>query len=644
MDSGKYVIIKDKKLNLVDLGLDNIYIIQRHSECICEKKYMFSKTDLMAELKQIKKKYVQVKTELNKFKKTEELNLQNKKREEFYDVIININSIVGLKKGWEIKMNEKGLEKYNAYKNKELMSIGVIGNRNKGKSFLLSKISKISLITGESISTEGLSIKYPDTIIFKNRNFILLDSAGLENPVMEDFNQNDNIEKKENKQKAGENIQPPNNNIINDNKENEIKNIIDNKEEKENEINNNNIIDNKEEKDNEINNNNIIDNKAEENENNKEKKNKLKDIEEQANKEFIERARDRIVTELFLQNFIISYSDILILVVGMLTYSEQLLISKIKQEIKNNEKDRKFFIIVHNLKTFTEVEQVEDYIKNRLLKSSTLNLSKKQIINFDYFDYGKEQNENENNNIFKGPFFEIVHCDNGRQIDVYHLILANDDSKAGHIFNKFTYQFIENFYNNITKIEIFDVFQKVKENFIKISPKFITNKISEKYFDTNEEIINNKIMKLNLEKEEKINIKECYKNELGITFFKSNDFIPKYNYFLDKNTLEIRLEAPGNVEKDFKVSWSIEKEYTIIKIKGKKDKDAKPENPDDNKFCNREFGDFELNIPLKTEDYQISKAEPKKGFPTVKKGVVIIQYDIEIQGKEVSIEEKYEDI
>ena len=61
LDSGKYVIIKDKKLNLVDLGLDNIYIIQRHSECICEKKYMFSKTDLMAELKQIKKNMCKLK-------------------------------------------------------------------------------------------------------------------------------------------------------------------------------------------------------------------------------------------------------------------------------------------------------------------------------------------------------------------------------------------------------------------------------------------------------------------------------------------------------------------------------------------------------------------------------------------------------
>ena len=40
------------------------------------------------------------------------------------------------------------------------------------------------------------------------------------------------------------------------------------------------------------------------------------------------------MTELFLQDFIIQNSNILLLVVGILTYSEQLLINKIKYESK----------------------------------------------------------------------------------------------------------------------------------------------------------------------------------------------------------------------------------------------------------------------------------------------------------------------
>ena len=47
-------------------------------------------------------------------------------------------------------MNENGEKNYNKYKNVKNLKIGVIGNVNKGKSFLLSKISKIELPSGMS--------------------------------------------------------------------------------------------------------------------------------------------------------------------------------------------------------------------------------------------------------------------------------------------------------------------------------------------------------------------------------------------------------------------------------------------------------------------------------------------------------------
>ena len=62
----------------------------------------------------------------------------------------------------------------------------MIGSSNKGKSFILSKISKIDLPSGTSIRTEGLSIKYPDLETYTNRRIALLDSAGLETPVLKD--------------------------------------------------------------------------------------------------------------------------------------------------------------------------------------------------------------------------------------------------------------------------------------------------------------------------------------------------------------------------------------------------------------------------------------------------------------------------
>ena len=132
---------------------------------------------------------------------------------DFYDMIIDINSIKGIKKGWDIKMSERIKKNYSSLKSEKIIKIGVIGNSNKGKSFILSKLSKINLPSGTSIRTEGLSVKYPELDLYINRKIALLDSAGLETPVLKEVDnekliQEDNEgnnelitkEKKENKE------------------------------------------------------------------------------------------------------------------------------------------------------------------------------------------------------------------------------------------------------------------------------------------------------------------------------------------------------------------------------------------------------------------------------------------------------------
>ena len=51
---------------------------------------------------------------------------------------------------------------------------------------------------------------------------------------------------------------------------------------------------------------------------------------------------------------------------------------------------------------------------------------------------------------------------------------------------------------------------------------------------------------------------------MGLASFKTGDFEPKYNYFKpDENTLEIRVEAPGNSDCD-DINHTVEGEETII--------------------------------------------------------------------------------
>ena len=57
-------------------------------------------------------------------------------------------------------MTEKGKEITESKNYNKSLVIGVIGNRNKGKSSILQALSGEKLQTGTSISTIGLSIKY----------------------------------------------------------------------------------------------------------------------------------------------------------------------------------------------------------------------------------------------------------------------------------------------------------------------------------------------------------------------------------------------------------------------------------------------------------------------------------------------------
>ena len=491
-----------------------------------------------------------------------EIELKN-----FYDIILDIKSVKDIDKGWEIKMTEKGEENYIKYKNDELIRIGVIGNSNKGKSFILSRISKIHLPSGTSIKTEGLSIKYPELEKFKDRKIVLLDSAGLETPVLknailDETNLKDNITKLNN----------------NDNIEYEHK-----------KVKNENNGKNEEEK-------------------NEEEKNDNKN-DDKINKElFKEKSREKLITELFLQNYIINNSDILILVVGILTYSEQKLLNRIKTDIHKSKINKPLFII-HNLKTFVTIKQVEDYIENCLLRSATFELKRGHKISTDLKDrkgdYLYEKNSNPK---------------------IFHLIFANEGSEAGRFYNEFTLNFIENIYQEVTDLKPFNIIQSVKQRFIDLS-KEIIEKIDDKKLLNMEDIISDenalKEKKIKLKNPHKIILKRCLIDELGFSNLKANGFEPNYNYYKKDNKIIIRVEVPGNSNISSKIEYS--GEYSIIRLSGIKKQDKEPKL-EDNLYNTREFGDFNLDIPLKTEDFNVKNNKPKK---EEKKGVIILEYEYE---------------
>ena len=107
-----------------------------------------------------------------------------------------------------------------------------------------------------------------------------------------------------------------------------------------------------------------------------EQKKMNEESEDEKNNEFERYSRDKLITEFFLQKFILWKSDIVILVIGNISLTEQKLLYTIKQEVKNLDKNKQIFVI-NNLKEYTTEEQVNDYIENTLKKYVKLKLKKR---------------------------------------------------------------------------------------------------------------------------------------------------------------------------------------------------------------------------------------------------------------------------
>ena len=105
-----------------------------------------------------------------------------------YDVIIDINSIMKLQKGWEINYNgnEKEIKLIKEMiKSKKKNFISILGHSNRGKTYILQKICKQQLHPGFEIATKGISIKK------FGKNAVLLDTVGTNAPLLVEDKSND---------------------------------------------------------------------------------------------------------------------------------------------------------------------------------------------------------------------------------------------------------------------------------------------------------------------------------------------------------------------------------------------------------------------------------------------------------------------
>ena len=306
---------------------------------------------------------------------------------DFYDLVFKIDSFRNLQKkeqgdyGWDI-LYSKDFD-YDKRTQEELVRIGVLGNGNRGKSFILSKLTNHKVPSGFSIKTEGISLKYPDMKTKDGKGIVIIDSAGFEIPLLESF----------------------------DCKLDSLSDF-----------------------------------------DAKEAKSKINDL-----------VKDRAILEFFILKYVLQYSDIIIAVVGQLTYSEQQLLLRIKREVP-----RKKIFIVHNLLNLETKQQVTDYIDNVLKKSLTFQIDEIKMTNLD-------QNKNVDDTVLNQTYYHEQYTDNNDNTKLYtieHLIMAKEGTEAGNYYNQSAIDFLSTNTTTTTKLYKYPVKATIKNSLYKMSSDF----------------------------------------------------------------------------------------------------------------------------------------------------------------------------
>ena len=472
-----------------------------------------------------------------------------KSGEQFYDVVIDIDSINALKsKGWEIKYNEERRETYEKIIKKETIKIGVLGLNNVGKSFILGLIAKVIIPTGHSIATKGISIKYTEGENDSEKGVCLLDSAGFETPLLKDEL------------------------ILQGKKEDSSKKDVDK---------------------------NINEEKV--NDDNSNKKKTEFELQREFDEFEYELAKDKTQTERFIEQLIISLSDMLILVIGKLTRTEQKLITRIKNIVKERDNCQiRTIVIIHNLAQYHKKIEVENHINNSLKESATFTLIEKEVVGIK-----KYQDRN-----------YFVEKSNQGDIIVVHYIMAKQGTEAGDYYNDLTLELIKQQYNFCINRKAIDIPNEIVKLFSDLSSEITEEKIDSNQLEISDD---NKIIKMkkdgNSDNQNKvIKLQSAYIDEYGDYKSNNNKFAPKYGLYVYKdyeetnnrrkklqNYLLLRLEIPGKIDK-LKVKYYKNEKYKGILINGKKSKEEfsemKKRNFQEIKN-NRSFEDFEYFIELK---------------------------------------------
>ena len=239
-------------------------------------------------------------------------------------------------------------------------------------------------------------------------------------------------------------------------------------------------------------------------------------------------ARDKKAVELFIQDFIIEKSDILFIIVGQLTLTEQKLINRII-----NETNKEKIFVIHNLKNLYTKAQIDNYIKDTFKKNIFFN----DIIEQEY----KGDNDicNIENKILLeeyNKYYIEKPIDKSKKGAIHLIMASNVKESEAYYYNKTAFDYVRTEIAAYNKGKKFDVLEELKKFLVKKSERFAESEEMNKVPYTKEDItIEEKDGSKYIKIKNKAKLKKCLINQLGFSSFYGTLFSPNYICYIDKD-------------------------------------------------------------------------------------------------------------
>ena len=293
-------------------------------------------------------------------------------------------------------------------------------------------------------------------------------------------------------------------------------------------------------------------------------------------KEYYEKLKfatlDKKATEIFIQNFLLEYCNILVIVLGAMAFRDQMFLNRIKRE-RGIEK----IFVCHNLKDFVKKEQVLTYIDTTFKNDIFLNCEKRVITNMD----------DDKKDVYGHYFYEKIKHPDDTNTDMIHIFFANDvrseENTAADYFNDNSTNFLQAQIKSFTSQRTFDAIEKFKKFLIKNGGVFFEH-------DVNLPCIEEKDIKFDegekIYVEKELKLKECNFDEFGKSNFFSMNIVPDYSYYIGQYKNEKKKKKKETDNDNEKKEDQQEYECLIIEI----ELPGKIENPE----LNLKF-DFDTN-------------------------------------------------